>query len=88
MKMALIKEIILPNGISTNYHRIAEIGKKDNTISVIVLSYVNQQYRELSTDNQVKSEIYSFYATEDNISFNSIYQLLKTIDPFIESIDA
>lgn len=85
--MALIKEIVLENGIPTSYHRIADIGKIDNTINVIVLSYVNKDYREQSTINQVKSETYSFDKKENDISFNSMYQLLKTVEPFIGAID-
>ena len=38
--MALIKEITLPNGIVTNYHRVANLTKDDNIVTVMVVSYV------------------------------------------------
>ena len=85
--MALIKDITLENGIPTNYHRIGNIGKMDNTLNVIVLSYVNKHYREESVINQVNSQVYSFEDVGEDISFRQTYQLLKTIEPFIEALD-
>lgn len=75
--MALIKQIILPNGIETNYHRIQSISKMENTLNVIVVSYTNKYYRQQAIINYVHSETYTFELDTSEVSFELTYNLLK-----------
>lgn len=85
--MALIKEIILPNGIVTNYHRIHSITKNATSLYITVVSYVSEKYRQLSSSNNVDTKYYTFENDNSNISFEEIYKLLKTTDDFQDSLD-
>ena len=44
--MALLKEIKSSNGVTGNYHRIGNITKNYNNLSIEVESYVDDTYRE------------------------------------------
>lgn len=83
--MALIKEITLPNGIVTNYHRVANLTKDDNIVTVMVVSYVSKVYRQDSNMNYVNTRYYTFEDIGDDISFEVAYNLLKTNDDFKDS---
>lgn len=85
--MALIKQIILPNGIETNYHRIQSLTKTNNSLDVTVISYVSKQYREISIDKYAHIATYFFEDIDPNISFTSTYNLLKTLEDFKDAID-
>ena len=85
--MALIKDITLENGIPTNYHRIQSISKLDKILNVIVVSYVNKNYRTQGIINYVNTQTFSFELENDNVSFESTYNLLKTIDIFNDAED-
>ena len=43
--MALCKEKIHPNGITTFYHRVSLVSVSGNTLYVELVSYVSQNYR-------------------------------------------
>lgn len=85
--MALIKQIILPNGIEINYHRISSLIKNGNILDVSVTSYVSENYRQESIDKYAYINNYIFEDVDSNISFESTYQLLKTLPIFKDAID-
>ena len=85
--MALIKDITLENGIPTNYHRIQSISKLDKILNVIVVSYVNKNYRTQGIINYVNTQTFSFELENDNISFELVYNLLKTTETFKNAKD-
>lgn len=85
--MALKKKIILPNGIPTEYHRIQEIVKVGDMIGATVLSYVSKYYRDESINNHVFMRSYNFQNLSNDISFSSVYELLKTQEEFTDAED-
>ena len=96
--MALKKEIVLDNGIITNYHRIVSINNIINKNSIIeVASYINEVQRNkekewYETKSQEDINVFinsKFYSKEydENLNVVNAYGYLKTLDEFIESED-
>ena len=97
--MALLKEIILPNGVPTNYHRIVSINKITNRTNLVeVASYISKEQRdkeiayyenhENKADLNVLIET-NFYEKEYNETdtIKDTYDYLKTLDEFSEATD-
>ena len=80
--MALKKQIILTNGVLAQYHRIFQIRKNGTILDLIVESYISKDYREQSSNNFVDMRYYTFNDVEPNVSFESLYDLLKTHEDF------
>ena len=88
--MALKKDIIQDNGITTSYHRILFIQSTINShTSIAVLSYVDEQSRE-----REKSEIQPYkaavtYETDyiENMTISDAYKYLKTLPEFAGAED-
>ncbi len=93
--MALKKEIILENGISMNYHRIAEIQNVVNGKTILVIySYVNQNQRNREKNNQLRysDDIYKIIDRvitdyNDKLDIVSAYEYLKTIENYKDAED-
>lgn len=100
--MALSKEVILNNGIPTTYHRIVSLNKIINHMNCIeVASYISQEKRdeekEISLLNKesekyIPSNIFKeskFIGLDydENMTIQSAYDYLKTLDEFKDSID-
>ena len=98
--MALQKTIVQNNGITTSYHKIRKVILIDDNgsygttekislrINVVVISYVNEEYR--ITSNAVKTETYDFTITDEEelIPIRQLgYEKLKTLDIFKDAID-
>ena len=89
--MALIKEIILENGITTNYHRVVSVNNITNHASIIeVASYVNEEKRKEEIEKLKNKEpmnifIHTEYLSIDyvqNLNVDTAYEYLKTLDKF------
>lgn len=92
--MALIKEIILDNGITTNYHRIVSVNNITNLKSIIeVASYTSKEKREeekQKLEQKLPMNIYKYtrYISKDydeSLNVNSAYSYLTTLDEFKDS---
>jgi len=89
--MALIKEILLENGITVNYHRVASINNITNRSSLIeVASYTSKEKRQeekLKLANKesmnifIKTEYLSIPYNE-NLNASAAYEYLKTLEKF------
>ena len=70
--MALLKEITNNKGITTNYHKIVEI-KNIEQITIVVRSYVSEEFREREIKANQKIDEYNYLidhqseATEDEL---------------------
>lgn len=89
--MALYKEIIKNNGISTAYHKIKSVSvvmrspyvdeetdkvtESTHLLSVKVKSYVSEDYRRVSEDNAVSSRDYNYRVTLAEIAETPILEL-------------
>ena len=89
--MALIKEIVLDNGITVNYHRVVSVNNITNISSIIeVGSYISKEKRlEEKAKIEAKEPMNIFIHTEyHNINYDpmlnvdSAYAYLKTTDQF------
>ena len=81
--MALQKEIVQPNGVTTNYHRIHFIQSIINSdICIAVLSYLNEESRR--SDNAEKFVVSVTYDIPDqeNMTVEQAYEYLKTLPKF------
>lgn len=103
VNMALLKEIILPNGVSVNYHRIVSVFCVTNVENRIeVCSYINKAgrenekayYIEVKETPESDPEITAFMHTEyiicdydENMSIVSAYEYLKTLPEFEGATD-
>lgn len=94
--MALIKEIILENGIPTNYHRTVSVNNITNHASIIeVASYVSEEKRKeeiekLKNKEHINVFIHTEYLSIDyvqNLNVDTAYEYLKTLDKFAGAID-
>lgn len=97
--MALLKKIILDNGIPVNYHRIVSINKITNNATIIeIASYVDEDQRQKEIDYYNSTEenksmnvfintdyIQKDYVEDENIE--ELYEYLKTTDKFKDSTD-
>ena len=90
--MALLKMIIQPNGIPTEYHRIYNIENIINEKTVIkVYSYVNEEQRERDKNKPKYSirtgDVYIAVSEEeidynDTLTVDDAYEYLKTLDKY------
>lgn len=97
--MALQKEIILNNGIITNYHRIVNTSiLVNNSITIEIASYMNDIERNKEKESILNSssedEINVFINTifinmpyKESITIEETYEYLKTLDTFKDSIN-
>lgn len=96
--MALNKQITLENGISYNYHRIAntrldaieENGSIVYNLRLHVLGYVSEDIRDSGTDKYVVANDYSFRITEEESESNLRnvgYNYIKLMKEFEDAID-
>lgn len=97
--MALKKEIILDNGIATNYHRIVSINKITNITTIIeVASYIDDTQRQKEVDyynsTEEDKEMNVFIETNyinkeynETDTIEDLYLYLKTTEMFENSID-
>lgn len=97
--MALLKKIILDNGIPVNYHRIVSVNKITNNATIIeIASYVDKDQRQKEIDYYNSTEenksmnvfintdyIQKDYVEDENIE--ELYEYLKTTDKFKDSTD-
>lgn len=90
--MALIKEILLKNGVKVSYHRIVGINNITNNTSIInVYSYINKNKRE---EEKQKGSLNVFIAQRNfekeydkNLNVVSAYSYLKTLPEFENALD-
>lgn len=90
--MALFKEIIQPDGVVTDYHRILFLQTTVNRQnSIAVLSYVSSDVRDEEKDN-AKNAPYKQSITyetdyDDNMTIKDAYEYLKTLPEFEGATD-
>lgn len=94
--MALKKEIILNNGVITNYHRIVSLNNITNVSTIIeVASYTSKEKREEEKDAiENATEMNVFIDTKyinkeytENLTIKEAYEYLKTLDEFKNAIN-
>lgn len=94
--MALKKEIILNNGVITNYHRIVSLNNITNVCTIIeVGSYTSEEKREeekVAIQNAQSIDVFidTEYINKDyteNMTIEQAYDYLKTLDKFKSSED-
>lgn len=94
--MALKKEIILNNGVITNYHRIVSLNNITNVSTIIeVASYTSKEKREEEKDAiENATEMNVFIDTKyinkeytENLTIKEAYEYLKTLDEFKDAIN-
>lgn len=87
--MALKKQIILDNGVATNYHRIVSINNITNVTTIIELaSYTSKDKRQeeieaIKNTTDMNVFINSKYINkeyEENFTIERAYEYLKTLD--------
>ena len=98
--MALKKQIELPNGIITNYHRIVSINKiTNNTTLIEVASYISELKRQEELDfynlslEQKQMNVFidtTFLDKEyiENETIQDLYEYLKTTEKFKDAENA
>ena len=94
--MALLKEIILENGVPVNYHRVVSVNNITNHASIIeVASYTNSGKREEEKEKLANNEPMNiFISTEyldkeytQKLDVDAAYEYLKTLDKFVGAED-
>ena len=94
--MALIKEIVLDNGITVNYHRVVSVENVTNQLSIIeVASYTSEAKRleekeKLANNESMDIFIYTEYISLEytqDLNVDTAYEYLKTLDKFADAID-
>lgn len=89
--MALIKEIILNNGVTTNYHRIVSVNSITNQASIIeIASYTSKTKREEEKEKLKNNQPMNIFINTNyiHIDYNqylnvdTAYNYLKTTDEF------
>lgn len=94
--MALKKEIILDNGVTTNYHRIVSLNNIINICNIIeIASYTSEDKRneeKLAIQNSKAMDV--FINTEyinkeytENFTIKQAYEYLKSLDKFKNAIN-
>lgn len=90
--MALYKEIIQSDGVTTNYHRILSLTQIINRqTSIVLLSYVDDRARVAEKNSSAvqpyqKSVTYET-AYNPNMTIESAYEYLKTRPQFAGATD-
>lgn len=94
--MALIKEITLDNGITTNYHRIVSINNITNHTSIIeIASYTSKAKRleektALQNNQPMNIYIHTEYLNKEytkTLDVDKGYEYLKTLERFSNYTD-
>lgn len=94
--MAIIKNIVLDNGITVNYHRVVSVNNITNIASLIeVASYTSKEKREEEKLALANSEAMNVFINTQYINMeysqtfdvDSAYAHLKTLDKFANSTD-
>lgn len=93
--MALKKEIIQENGISTTYHKISLINLRtnndetENTLVISVESFLNEEYRNKNQSIFSTGYIFNIQPDEDiNVGIRALgYQKLKELEVFDSAED-
>lgn len=89
--MAIIKEIVLDNGIAVNYHRVVSVNNITNHESIIeVASYTSKEKRleekeKLANNEEMNVFIYTEYQSinyDPMLNVEGAYAYLKTTDKF------
>ncbi len=89
--MALVKEIVLENGVTVNYHRVASVNNITNQMSIIELSsYTNKSKREeeklkLASKQPMNVFVKTEYLSvpyNENLNVVNAYEHLKTLEKF------
>ena len=84
--MALYKEIIQADGVTTNYHRILNLSSQINShVDIAVISYVNADSR--SRDSEYPKRPYRQCVTyttgyKENMTIQEAYNYIKTLPEF------
>ncbi|MBR3938488.1 MAG: hypothetical protein IKJ67_00745 [Bacteroidales bacterium] len=95
--MALKKNIVLDNGVVTNYHRIVSINKVTNNSNIIeVASYTSEEKRQEEKNaiadgtamNVFVDTTYISKEYSENETIQDVYDYLKTTDKFKDAEDA
>lgn len=87
--MALLKPIILDNGITVSYHRILYVTTTVNKqTSISVLSYINSESRQ--SELEIQFEPYRIGRTyeveyDEYMTVEKAYERLKKLDEFKDS---
>lgn len=90
--MALYKEVIQDDGVTTSYHRILYLTHTVNHhISIAVLSYVNDQSRTAEQTAAIaqpyqKAVTYEC-AYDESMTVETAYEYLKTLEVFAGATD-
>lgn len=97
--MALQKQIVLDNGIVTNYHRIVSINKITNNSTIVeVASYISKDerqkeieyYKSKEEDKSMNVFINTTYMNvdyEENKNIQDLYNYIKTTEIFKDAED-
>lgn len=92
--MALLKEKILENGITVNYHRIVSLVLIVNNQNIIeVASYTSKIKREEEKDvNNEKKDVYintNYYNLDydEEMNIEKAYEYLKKLEEFSDAKD-
>lgn len=89
--MALYKEIRQNDGVRTSYHRIMFLQQTVNKQnSIAVLSYTDEEARKLEQDSEYRPYRQSVTYEVDydpNMTIESAYEFLKTLDVFVGAED-
>lgn len=94
--MALIKKIVLDNGITTNYHRVVSVNNITNQSSIIeIASYTSKAKREQEKEALKEKKPMDIYINgkslpleyDKNLNVDSAYEYLKLLDDFENSKD-
>ncbi len=93
--MALKKEIVLKNGVTVSYHRIAEIQNIVNgKTRLVIYSYINQEQRNREKNHEIKYSDDIYKITDyvlidynDKFTIKDSYEYLKTVEKYQGSKD-
>lgn len=87
--MALLKEVVYENGVTTNYHRIGYVSLQDSTLSCCVDSYVSKDYRE--KERNADSLNFRFEITveeEESMGIRQLtYKKIKELPEWADAVD-
>lgn len=90
--MALEKEILQDDGVTTNYHRILQLSVTPNRQnSIEVLSYVSKQARESEKNNTMEQPYVKAITYETDydksMTMSKAYNYLKSLPEFNGAVD-
>ena len=88
--MALSKPITQDDGVVTSYHRILRLESVINShISIVVLSYIDQESRQKETNSYSPYKSAITYETDyvENMTIENAYNYLKSLPAFEDSED-